>query len=431
MAPRKGNEAGKTASRTLKGCVIAIAVTLDDDWNEENVSRWTTLNGGTFITEVDESVTHVLATAEQYKKKVPTIKKALEFRAHIVTKDWLEDSLNKKRKLKEKEYSLEEDERKANAKKKREEKVQKGIEQAETFANPNLNHIYRDETFFPYEITLTRDDEEGGNVGQRYVLYLWESNSKPYLYRFMAKFYKKPRDSRPTIHRPRETPGPLQRELDDFKHFFRKKCGIKWDDRIAKAGTTPKNKFQYQPPTGGKPVGIVENPPPETWSIFGNGNVTAPAPAPAANHENLTNKRKHEADQDERAGKEKRQRRDAAPSPSSDLRTLKNGADEEGQLLKTSRASLAGAGTGRELTSLGERNKNVEKRQRTEEWVASSVSPTHDLDPSAEDKEALSDDAEVVDEDEMVANQQETAAAEESQSAQSLREGLLKKLGKE
>ena len=37
---------------------------------------------------------------------------------------------------------------------------------------PDLFHIYYDRTYFPYEIVLTRDDEDAGNVGQKYVLYV-------------------------------------------------------------------------------------------------------------------------------------------------------------------------------------------------------------------------------------------------------------------
>lgn len=36
----------------------------------------------------------------------------------------------------------------------------------------DLHHIYTDETYFRYEVTLTRDEEAGGVKGQRYVLYV-------------------------------------------------------------------------------------------------------------------------------------------------------------------------------------------------------------------------------------------------------------------
>ncbi|XXG96574.1 hypothetical protein Hte_002860 [Hypoxylon texense] len=280
MAPR-----GSGRANLLRGYEIAIADSLGPGWTATDVSRWVTYHGGSFSNTVGEGVTHLLATPEQFKQKLPAVKKALKFKAtHIVTKDWLEDTLEKRRRLKEREYSLREVLREENAKKQLDEKVQKGIEQGETFVNTNLYHIYRDETYFSYEITITRDDEAAGNVGQKYVIYLWESNAKPHLYHFVTKFYKKPRENRPIIYRPHDTPGLLKRELDDFKSFFHKKTGIEWDERIVKQGTMPADKFQYQPPTGGKPVGLVPDfdvipQPSELSSLPDNSSSTPVEPA--------------------------------------------------------------------------------------------------------------------------------------------------------
>ena len=33
-----------------------------------------------------------------------------------------------------------------------------------------INHVYSDSTFFRYDIELTRNDKEGGNVGQKYQI---------------------------------------------------------------------------------------------------------------------------------------------------------------------------------------------------------------------------------------------------------------------
>ncbi|KAI1757825.1 hypothetical protein F4782DRAFT_480165 [Xylaria castorea] len=54
--------------------------------------------------------------------------------------------------------------------------------------------------------------------------------------------------------------------LKTFETFFRKKTSIKWDDRIEKMGTTGPEHFQYQPPSGGKPVGLLKG---HRASIFG------------------------------------------------------------------------------------------------------------------------------------------------------------------
>lgn len=34
----------------------------------------------------------------------------------------------------------------------------------------DLYHVYRDHTFFQYEVVITRDDEEAGILGERYIL---------------------------------------------------------------------------------------------------------------------------------------------------------------------------------------------------------------------------------------------------------------------
>ena len=34
----------------------------------------------------------------------------------------------------------------------------------------DLYRIYRDQTFFRYAVVITRDDEENGIVGERYIL---------------------------------------------------------------------------------------------------------------------------------------------------------------------------------------------------------------------------------------------------------------------
>ncbi|KAF3059282.1 putative brct domain containing protein [Daldinia childiae] len=310
----------KGISSTLDGCDISIAAPLGDDWDYVNVARWTTWNGGIFCNVVDKDVTHVLATPEQYEAKISTIQQAIKFKAHIVTKDWFEDSLRKRRHLNEEDYSLENIDKEDKAKKEREAKAQKGIKEAESFVNTNLHHIYRDDTYFAYEITLTRNDKESGNIGQKYQLYLWESNAKPHLYMFAAKFYKKPRDSRPSIYRPRETGVCLEMALRDFVVFFYQKTGIHWNNRIVKAGTTDKSKFQYKPPTGGKPVGTLYNLAPESLSVVGNGTNSASAADSTSSTKKdqkqalpdkaVSRKRKSSEEPVQRTGGEKRQRRE-------------------------------------------------------------------------------------------------------------------------
>ncbi|CAJ2506052.1 Uu.00g001820.m01.CDS01 [Anthostomella pinea] len=276
MAPRKQKQT-KT-KKIFKDCTVAIGGDLvDPQWQDASkVAKWTTSWGGTFNYKMDNSVTHLLCTHASFKKKIPEVKVALKNKhTHIVLLNWLEDSIYAKKRLLEKKFSLKEKQKESNAKMRRKQQVQKGLDLSVKYIDPNLYHIYRDSMFFEYQVKLTRDDEKNEDVGQKYVLTLWESNAKPHLYQTTAKFWKKHRDNKPAVLRTKETPRKFDVAFEDFKTFFEKKTGLLWDDRIAKAGTMPAEKFQYEPPTGGKPVGLVNG---RTPSLFGDGNVRAQLP---------------------------------------------------------------------------------------------------------------------------------------------------------
>lgn len=61
---------------------------------------------------------------------------------------------------------------------------------------------------------------------------LYESNARPHLYWFVAKFFKRKGDSQPNYYRPSDTPGLFWREFSLFEHFFEKKTGIPWEKRL-------------------------------------------------------------------------------------------------------------------------------------------------------------------------------------------------------
>lgn len=86
-------------------------------------------------------------------------------------------------------------------------------------------------------------------------LKIWESHGKPHHYQMTAKYYSKPRDSQPAIHRfPEETPALFDPVFAHFKRFFRKKTRIDWDERLAKVGSQPKKYWQYKPPVSPSPL---------------------------------------------------------------------------------------------------------------------------------------------------------------------------------
>ncbi|KAI5928382.1 hypothetical protein F4810DRAFT_705322 [Camillea tinctor] len=263
MAPR--------TREIFRNCDIALAGTLEihesySSWTVAAVERWVTAWGGTFSHRLDAGVTHLLATEAQVRERAPRVVEVLQKNKKkkggrqkgedgvcIVNPDWLEDSISKRRRLKEANYEVS-GKSKEDEERMRSEKRRRGEELAVKGVDPNYNHVYRDETFFEYEILLTRKDEESGNV-EKHVLTLWESNAWPHLYHFVAKFLKRPRGE-PHYYRPSDSPRLLETEFKEFKKYFRQRTGLLWDDRLRRAGTEP-TRFQYQPPTGGKPVGLI------------------------------------------------------------------------------------------------------------------------------------------------------------------------------
>jgi len=76
---------------------------------------------------------------------------------------------------------------------------------------------------------------------------IWESNAKPRNYLVTASYTKKARHRR-IFTKLTEVPVPLNKALDQFTSFFRKKTGFSWDERIEKAGTMGLDYFDYQLP---------------------------------------------------------------------------------------------------------------------------------------------------------------------------------------
>ncbi|KAM0349437.1 hypothetical protein ACHAPU_003846 [Fusarium lateritium] len=243
-------------AQIFKGKTFAAAGPLPGQLTIENMKRWASLRKGVFLDDFDEGVTHLLCTKEQFDKKVPRVKDALKRkRVYIIHVDWFEFSTVKNAKLAEADYSMRNILAKDNAKKRERAQREKGRRNGEKFVNTNFFHLYRDRENFVYEVDITRDDDQTGELGQKYTLYLWESNAKPHLYRFTAKFLKRKGSSQPSYFRPSPCEGKWRPEMDLFMDFFKKKTGIEWQDRITFAYTGLTSLFRYTPPTEGRPVG--------------------------------------------------------------------------------------------------------------------------------------------------------------------------------
>lgn len=72
-----------------------------------NIKKWVEANGGKWSARVAPHVTHLITGKDAWKKVSDPVMQAAERNIFIVTYDWLEDSLQKKRKLAEKNYTWE------------------------------------------------------------------------------------------------------------------------------------------------------------------------------------------------------------------------------------------------------------------------------------------------------------------------------------
>ncbi|KAI1313695.1 hypothetical protein F5Y03DRAFT_389994 [Xylaria venustula] len=257
----------------LKHYIVAIAGDLGDfKWTEEDVKRWVQSWGGKFSNTVDSNVTHLLCTRANYKKRISPVKQALENKVtKIVKPDWLADCTIKKKRLNTLGYQLDEEEKKEKAKKRKQEQMKKFSSNAEKYVDERFWHVYRDSTYFEYKIELKRANEESGGVPEKHMLTLWESKAKPHNYICTTIHTKSKQQGRQ--QRFPDSPVRFDAALKKFQSFFKKRTNISWDDRIEKFGTTGLEYFQYQPPVGGKPVGLLP------------GRCTS-FPGKAAQHEN-------------------------------------------------------------------------------------------------------------------------------------------------
>ncbi|KAL5119811.1 hypothetical protein ACEQ8H_002172 [Pleosporales sp. CAS-2024a] len=89
----------------LSGIVIAITGTLPAEPSQ--IRKWVEANGGRWSARVDAHVTHLIASRPAWKSVTDPVMKAAELNMHIVSYDWLEDSLQSRRRLAEKKYTWE------------------------------------------------------------------------------------------------------------------------------------------------------------------------------------------------------------------------------------------------------------------------------------------------------------------------------------
>jgi hypothetical protein len=84
---------------------LIITSTGDLPHKPSQLQKWVEANGGRWVPKPTKGLTHLLCSKEHFRKSVEAVTKAQKLGAHIVTYDWLEDSLQRKRKLAERKYA--------------------------------------------------------------------------------------------------------------------------------------------------------------------------------------------------------------------------------------------------------------------------------------------------------------------------------------
>ncbi|PGH11131.1 hypothetical protein AJ79_05078 [Helicocarpus griseus UAMH5409] len=148
----------------------------------EKVKQWIEANGGRFFRSLDSNVTHLIATKDAFRKSNPIVRDAGKIRGlKIVKLEWLEDSLLSKsrRPKRETEYLWT----------KKGSKVKKAItSKNKGGAGVDGHHIFTDANGFRYLVTLLRPSRDGKSK-EKYVLQLYESDSKPPTYATFVNIY--------------------------------------------------------------------------------------------------------------------------------------------------------------------------------------------------------------------------------------------------
>ncbi|KAK4123919.1 hypothetical protein N657DRAFT_690567 [Parathielavia appendiculata] len=239
----------------FRGLTIARAGDLNakkgrrKQWSDASIAQWVVLHGSKFVGEkLDGDVTHPVWSKEEFRRMLPLGKRLRTCK--FVKLDWLEDSIHEKKRLPEAKDSHVEALKREHERERVALMVIKGQEKAEKEVDTNFYRVYRDHTYFPYEVKLKRTvwvAKEGVFQEEKFTLSLYGSyNDEPHLYWFVAKFSKKKGDSQPSFHRPGGSPGVFAREFTHFKYFFQ-------TETASRIGIQRNKLMRTQ--RGGKPVG--------------------------------------------------------------------------------------------------------------------------------------------------------------------------------
>ena len=71
---------------------------------------------------------------------------------------------------------------------------------------------------------------------------------EPRLYWTVTKYYKHAHDGMPKIHRLNECSTSIKEAHAEFKRFFLKKTGVRWEERLMGRKSEIPDPFHYAPP---------------------------------------------------------------------------------------------------------------------------------------------------------------------------------------
>ncbi|KAF2185730.1 hypothetical protein K469DRAFT_575591 [Zopfia rhizophila CBS 207.26] len=211
----------------LKKLVITATGDFGSGIDNNQLRKWVEANDGKWTYKVTKDTTHLICSKGHWKKEANAVIAARKVKAYIVTYDWLEDSLQSKKKLAEKRFTLEavtKERRKKReltriAKKADTAKFEKGCEAARADtgsgtpmpqtalkptskpstttskhgANPQVprlkdnHHLYLDASGFEYNILLIRINLSK-STNSRYNIRLYESHTTPHVYCTLVRY---------------------------------------------------------------------------------------------------------------------------------------------------------------------------------------------------------------------------------------------------
>ncbi|KAL3428225.1 hypothetical protein PVAG01_01734 [Phlyctema vagabunda] len=290
-AGRKKRGRSKVCKPIFNGTVISLAgnftTTRGDQWNYDKIRSWITHHSGQYVVQVTGQTTHLICTIAEFQAKTQQVRAALALgrKCEIVTEDWLEDCLIRKKakKLPVTDYKLSRVLKRIRAGQAAREphgaRFEEGVQVAASIVqnrkNPppararakktwksaylqqGLYHVYYDDEGFEYKVVLTKLHYKG--FAEKYTIYLFQSHAIPRLYMCAAKFSRPSRENIWYELDPQTGRSVIPTQFSvawaNFKFLFQNKTGVEWDDRLE--GKWLEDKFVYAPPKLGRPVGAL------------------------------------------------------------------------------------------------------------------------------------------------------------------------------